>query len=80
MDPFNYLPKAHDYHVSQLVAKHWSTLTSACHRNGVVSPKLSFEPIMATNTIMAVDDTVSQVPWYYSSVTFSNVVILIGSR
>ena len=80
MDPFNYLPKAHDYPASQLVAKKWSTLASACHRNRVVPPKLSFDPITATNIIMAVDDTSSQVPWYYSLVSFSNVVILIGSR
>ena len=81
MSPFNYLPKSHDYPASQLAAKKGgSTLASSYHRNGVVPSKLSFDPIIATTNIIVVDDTESQVPWYYSSVSFSNVVILSGSR
>ena len=51
----------------------WRQLANVCTSLGLVPPKLSKDPVAATHTCTTHMD-VNSVLWYYSSITFANVV------
>ena len=72
--PFDFAPKATGTAANQFVPPTiWAQLATACHECGLVPPDLSFDPATCTNTVFICRNSHS-VPWYHSSLVFSEVV------
>ena len=71
--PFDFTQKNTGVAANQFVPPSiWMQLAMICHRYGRVPLDLSFDPTTSTNTV-SVCHNYHSVPWYHSSLAFSEV-------